>query len=177
MTQVEVTVDASNGVITVKGDQTFVSEILEKYKFVLEQAPKAHGKQDAKPAAPDNKGSTPHQSTVQLSAFDNVYDVEGDTVSILVSPPGKSITAQAKALILLYLHAKFLMGEQAVPADSIKEQCKAHACYDSKNFMQHLKSQKTWVTVTGSNATLAARLTVPGRKAAEDLAQSLQSGG
>lgn len=177
MTEAEVIIDAGNAVITARGDKAFVSEILDKYKFVLEQAPKEKQKQDGKPAAQEQKGSAATQQAGQISTFDNVYDVDGETVSILVSPPGKSTTAQAKALILLFLYARLQMGEQNVPAEAIKDQCKAHACYDSKNFVAHLKGQKNWVTVTGANATLAARLTVPGRKAAEELAQSLQSAG
>jgi len=178
MSEAEVIVDASNCVITVRGNQAFVSEILEKYRFVLEQAPKVQPKQEHKTIPQeDQKGASPKHASGDLSSLDNIYDLDGDAISILVSPPGKSITAQAKALILLYLYARLQMGEPSVPAEGIKEQCKSHACYDSKNFVAHLKGQKNLVTVTGANATLAARLTVPGRKAAEELAQSLQGTG
>jgi hypothetical protein len=174
MADAEVTIDASKGMIMVRGDQSFVSETLNKYKFIFEQAPKPQAPEDG--VKGQQGASKPHAATTGLTSLDSVYDVDGDSISILVSPPGKSITAQAKSLILLYLYARLQMGQANVPAEEIKEQCKAHACYDPKNFFAHLKGQKNLVTVAGSGSTMVARLTVPGRKAAEELAQSLNGG-
>lgn len=175
MPEVEVQIDASRGAITVRGEQAFVTEVLDKYRSIFEIAQKRIAKPEvgADTPAVDSGGTAGHNA---LSTFSNVYDIEGDTVSILVSPPGKSMTAQAQALILLYLFARHKLNAEPVGAEQIKEQCKAHACFDSKNFSSHLKSQKTWITVTGANSSMTARLTVPGRKAAEDLATKLQAG-
>ena len=174
MADAEVQVDASKGFLMVRGEQAFVSETLERYKSVFETA----AKQISKTAVP---GEVPSSSAVKISgggleAFSNVYDIDGDTTSILVSPPGKTITAQARAIVLLTLYARYKIGQEPTALDLIKDQCKAHACLDPKNFVGHVKSQKSYVTVSGSNSAATARLTVPGRKAAEELAQSLQGG-
>lgn len=177
MPEAEVTIDASKGIVTVRGDQAFVAETLEKYKSVFEKGPAFQPQQAsaASHAAPINNPAGAGGKVSGLEAFPNVYDVEGENISILISPPGKNITAQARALILLFLYARHKVGDEPVGLDPIKDQCKAHACFDSKNFVGHLKSQKNLVTVTGANSSTTARLTVPGRKAAEEMAQSLQS--
>lgn len=177
MAHAEVSIDASKGALTVRGDQAFVVETLEKYKFVFENVPKSQPLQ-AKSAPHEETSDTSGnaaKSSSALEAFPNVYDIDGDNISILISPPGNNLTAQARALILLYLYARYRTGTEPVPGDALKEQCKVHACLDPKNFSGHLKSQKSLVTVTGSNSSLTARLTVPGRKAAEELAQNLQN--
>jgi len=173
MAEAEVEIDASRGSLLVKGDQAFVAETLEKYKFIFENTPKAV----AKPVDASVNAASPAAKPAGdngLGSFSNVFDIEGDAVAILVAPPGNNITAQARALILLFLYARYKMNLEPTSADLIKEQCKAHACFDPKNFAGHLKSQKSLVTVTGANSSMTARLTVPGRKAAEELANKLQ---
>lgn len=179
MAEAEVTIDASKGSLMVRGDQAFVSETLEKFKYIFERTLSPEPQQVAPPkvgpAATNEPAKVGSQGLNGLDAFSNVFDIQGDTISILVSPPGTSMTAQARSLILIYLFARFKQGAEPVPADDIKEQCKAHACFDSKNFAGHLKSQKSHVTVTGTNSSMTARLTVPGRKVAEDIVQALQN--
>ena len=174
MAEAEVQIDASKGFLMVKGDQAFVAETLEKYKFVFESIPKVPAKPTADSASADS-AKLKSNNPASLDNFSNVFDVEGEAVSILVTPPGNTMAAQARALILLFLYARHKMGLEPVTAELIKEQCKAHACFDPKNFAGHLKSQKSLVTVTGANSSMTARLTVPGRKAAEELAQKFQN--
>lgn len=175
MADVEVQIDASRGAITVRGEHSFVNDILEKYKFVFENAPKT-----SRTSAHSGETTEPSKSSAasngMLYDLDNVYDIEGDAVSILVAPLGGSLATQARAIILLYLYARYKVGTEPTSADLIKEQCKAHACFDPKNFASHLKSQKSYVTITGGNSSTTARLTVPGRKAALEMAQKLQAG-
>jgi hypothetical protein len=175
MAEVEVTIDASRGAVTIRGEQAFVAETLEKYKFVFEQAPKA--------PAPTGPVQSPPQvqqpadaSNGSLDSLSSVFDTNGDDVAILVTPPGNTIAAQTRSLTLLYLYARLKMGEAVVSAEAVKQQCKAHACFDPKNFSTLMKSQKSLITVTGSKTAMALKLTVPGRKAAEELAASLQNG-
>ena len=174
MPEAEVQIDASKGLLIVKGDQAFVSETLEKFRSVFEKPVAAQIQADSQeklvsPAKPASSGDS-------LSEYPNLFDVDGENISILVGPPGNNITTQARALILLFLFARHRLGLEPTGADLIKEQCKSHACFDPKNFASHLKSQKSFITVTGSNSALMARLTVPGRKAGEELAQKLQAG-
>jgi hypothetical protein len=179
MADAEVTIDASKGTLSVRGEQAFVSEILDKYKFIFEHAPKAqHQPTPSTLAASQPAAATGGIGTTadSLDAFSNVFDVNGDSVSVLVTPPGNTVAAQTRSLTLLYLFARLKMGDSVVSSEAVKEQLKAHACFDPKNFSTLMKSQKNLISATGKGV-LSLKLTVPGRKAAEELAQNLQNGG
>ena len=186
MADVEVTIDASAGSISVKGDASFALEILEKYQAIfVRRSPE--GKSDQRAATKDDpvvnqesEESKPGSVGVDgLDGYSNVYDVNGDAISIIANPPGTTGAAQARSVALLLLFAKFKTGQLTVDSEAIKEQLKAHACFDPKNFASQMKSQKNFVTVTGSkgSSSFTMKLTVPGRKSAEELVEKLQNEG
>jgi hypothetical protein len=131
LAEAEVIIDAYKGFLSVKGDQIFVADILEKYNSIFENGPKLHPQAKQKSVEEENSAPKGKDNGI-LSDFANVFYVDGTNVSILINPPGSTTAAQARNVALLYLYAKYKIGEHSVLADAIKEQCKNHGCFDGK---------------------------------------------
>ncbi|MEP4337117.1 MAG: hypothetical protein ABJ360_12150, partial [Roseobacter sp.] len=149
--QFEITLDASKGYIKAIGDREFVLEAIDKYRKIVEEGVNiSEGGVSTPlpdPLTPAKEGPSGGGG---LDDFSNVFDIADDTISILATIPGKTQSAQAKNMALLYLFAKLKLGQEIVANDDIREQCKAHAIYDSTNYAAHMKGQKKLVTVLGS---------------------------
>lgn len=178
----KIEIDASRGLVKAEGDKDFVISVIDRYETLM-----ATKVQVALPA------STPHATVMngeannndgviashqgQLDQFGSVFDVTEDKVSVIADIPGNTQAAKAKNLCLLYLFAKLRLGTEIVQNDEVRDVCKEHAVYDSTNFASQMKSQKKLVIATGvkGSPNFTLKLTVPGKKAAEELATNLEA--
>ncbi|WP_120078180.1 hypothetical protein [Aurantiacibacter odishensis] len=174
-------IDASRGLLKATGDRDFVESVIGKYDSLMS------GKTFAKPDAPQHSSATQARATnmdpepapkasANLEEFGSVFDVTEGKVSVIADLPGNTQASKAKSLCLLYLFAKLKLGEEIVPNEEIREACKSHGVYDQTNFATQMKSQKKLVIVSGGKGSpnFTLKLTVPGRKAAQDLAKELE---
>lgn len=174
-------IDASKGLVKATGDKPFVEAVMDKYESLMKIIPSVAAvtapqvptqtttQPNATAAPPDNSGT--------LDGFGNVFDVTDDKISVIADIPGNTQAAQAKNLCLLYLFARLKLGEAVVPNDDVREICKAHAVYDQTNFASQMKGQKKLVIASGPKGSpnFTLKLTVPGKKVAEELATSLEA--
>lgn len=176
-------IDASRGLVKATGDKSFVESVIDKYDTLMAgKGPVVLATPQAgQPPQPQNTASAtplaPEVTIGSLQNFGNVYDVTDDKVSIIADIPGNTQAAKAKKVCLLYLFAKMKLGEEVVPNEEIREACKAHAVYDQTNFASQMKSQKKLVIASGQKGSpnFTLKLTVPGKKAAEELAKELEA--
>lgn len=179
-------IDASRGLVKAAGDKAFVESVIDRYEKLMAAGPvKAPVDQPSASATSGESANTVSGTptaqgsgnTGGLSAYGNVFDITGDQISIIADPPGSTQAAKAKNLCLLYLFAKMKTGEEIVPNEEVRELCKAHAVYDPTNFASQMKSQKKLVIAAGSKGSpnFTLKLTVPGKKAAEEMAKDLEA--
>ena len=175
-------IDTSRGLVKASGDKEFVELVIDRYEKLLSTKAPVNSAAAPSVAAPPNpeKNKSASDNAVDSNALDefgSVYDVTGDEVTIIADMPGNTQAAKAKNLCLLYLFAKMKLGEEIVPNEEIREVCKSHAVYDSTNFASQMKGQKKLVIASGAKGSpnFTLKLTVPGKKAAHELAKDLEA--
>ncbi|QKG71884.1 hypothetical protein [Erythrobacter mangrovi] len=176
-------IDASRGLVKATGDRAFVESVIEKYETLMAvKAPAAPpGPNLSAPMATEEmQQHAPNGSSASegnLQNYGSVFDVTDGKVSIIADIPGNTQAAKAKNICLLYLFAKMKLGEEIVANEEIREACKAHAVYDQTNFATQMKGQKKLVIASGpkGSPSFTLKLTVPGKKAAEELAKELEA--
>lgn len=174
-TAAKIRVSLREGLLEIEGSEDFVSKQIENLKDLITKLPDAP-LPPAKPATPAN-GQTPPPSTATLSEdaakYVNIIAVEGDVVKILKDLPGSDKAKKTVSAALLYLLGKNFSGTEEAPFKELRKVCKDHGCLDESNFAGIIKDQKEWLIVLGSGKSQTAKLTVPGKKAAIALADSL----
>ena len=188
MAGVEVLLTISDGSsLSATGSEEFVTAFFERYldKVLSRSRPTSRQPPDPQQAqaALHESGTTASEHLANAAQpedannFGNVFDIHEGEVSILATLPGSGKASKTKSLVLLYLLAKEKMGEKGANSDDIKAQAQHHACYDGSNFSKHLKGQPQLVIVSGEkgSSNMSLRLTHPGRKEAEELAEELQN--
>ncbi|MEA1619782.1 hypothetical protein SOQ14_12735 [Erythrobacter sp. T5W1-R] len=174
-------IDASRGLVKASGDKDFVMSVIDRYDSLMAHRKPAPAVGEAAPHTPSTSlGNQPNSPAVggqNLDDFGSVYDVTEGKVRIITSVPGNTQAAKAKNLCLLFLFAKLKLGHEIIPNEEVREVCKDHAVYDPTNFASQMKGQKKFVIASGTKGSpnFTLKLTVPGRKAAEELARSLES--
>ena len=176
----EIEIDASKGLVRAKGDKEFVTECADKFSNVYTNysgvsAPSQPMNPPTGKSAPqvtENGGAVTDSS---LDQYPNVFDVTGESISVIADLPGNTTAGKAKNLALLYLLARLRLGDEVIANEDVREQCKSHAVYDSTNFASQMRSQKKLVTVQGTKGSpnFTLKLTIPGRKKAEEIAKEL----
>lgn len=89
--------------------------------------------------------------------------------------PGKSTAEKMVSAALLLTYANFLQGVESTSLDAIRDVCKAHGCLDSSNFSKRLHAEKDAFIFGGTPRKQTVKLTVPGRRRAEQMARELNT--
>lgn len=164
------------GEIAFSGSEDFVASQIEEHRDVLdsllshlEESSPSYTRAGVQPDSPNAEEDPAGPQ------FPNVFDASEDDVFIIADIPGSSDKEKTVNLTHLFLFAKELLrDEKRVAFDEIREACKRHNCYNSSNFASYVKAAK--IIHHGSGQSLSAELTFPGRKAAKELAEELNSG-
>lgn len=174
-------IDASRGLVRATGDKDFVISVLDRYDSLMttKAPPAPDGAATVHTPIPTGSQNTAAAllNTSSLDEFGSVFDVTDGKISVIATVPGSTQAAKAKNLCLLFLFAKLKIGHEIVPNEEIRELCKDHAAYDPTNFASQMKSQKKLVIASGAKGSpnFTLKLTVPGKKASEELARTLEA--
>lgn len=161
----------------IEGSEDFVSKQIENLKDIFLKAATTTPKQSPPhPAAQPSAGKPlVVLPTVDRDAkkYENVISLDGGAVKVLKEIPGSKNREKTANAALLYLFGKHLLGSEDSSTKEIREVCKDHGFLDEANFSSHLKAQKEWINVLGSGKSQTAKLTVPGKREAQALANRL----
>lgn len=172
----KVHISLTEGVLQIEGSESFVAEQLAKLEPHIVRA---FERQASKPEA-QARGSAKAQpaegdSGKGLKEFDHLFAESNGKIQLLKSPPGGNNATKTVSVALLLSYANSLLGFETVSSDAIRDTCKAHACLDSSNFAAALKGEKELFLLEGPGRSKDVRLTVPGKKKAEEMARQLNS--
>ena len=178
-------VSLGNGTFEVSGSQEFVEGQIEKHSEVLldmvdklrhghTEANNSGGNTGTDADPPSDQGSENNGSDIRDS-FENVLAFDDGEVTVIADIPGKNSKTKTVNAALLYLFGKDSLGEAKASFKEIRQVCTEHGFLDSPNFAQYLKSEKSRFIVSGKGQSQEVKLTVPGKKAARDLAEELEN--
>lgn len=166
----------AEGLLEVEGSETFVSTQLERLQPILDRY-LSHSPNLAAtaPVAPSARQLTAAAQVGELSDYENVFALADGKIQILKNIPGANKAQKTVNVALLLAFANQLQGINSVNYSTIRDVCSVHACLDGGNFSKTLKSEKELFLVSGSGSAQAIALTVPGKRKAAELANSLKS--
>lgn len=182
-----ITLSANEGKLEIVGSEEFVAKNIERFAPVITQmlsAPKASARGStngaagggaAGGAATNGNGAGAGDGDWQ-SKYENVFALNENKIQVLVDLPGNSTAEKTVSAALLLALGNTLRGQEDTAYEEIRDVCKAHGAFDSPHFSETIKAEKDAFIIAGAarspNKTL--RLTVPGRRRAEALADSLR---
>jgi hypothetical protein len=170
-----------DGILEIEGSEKFVSEQADAFREVvasLLQQPRESNGGGARlqTGTSDGAGSYRNVATASsLSEYETVFVMADGKIQILKGIPGNGKAGKTMNAALLCLFANELQGNTEVGFDTIRDLCQAHGFLDSSNFSATLKEAKEHLIITGTSRRLSAKLTVPGRKEAQRLAEGLKT--
>jgi len=176
-TQAKVQISLRDGILELQGSEKFVSAQLAILQPLIDSAFK-------NPPAPQQfTVSSANQTTSQssptgdnasgLSAYENIFAEADGKIQILKTLPGGKKANKTVNGALLLAFANTLIGNSTTPYGDVRDLCSSHACLDSGNFSKTMKGQKELFIISGSGSSQTIKLTVPGKKRAEELAKQL----
>ena len=180
-TPAKIRVSLREGLLEIEGSEEFVSKQIENLKDVIIKFPSSGLPPNTSPARPPaGEGGNgqpltgaPLNRTDEASKYVNVISVDSNVVKILKDIPGANDSQKMVNAALLFLFGKSLIGQDEAPFKELRQVCKDHGCLDEANFSAKLKAQREWINVIGSGKSKIAKLTVPGKKQAQSLADQL----
>lgn len=171
MADVKLTMQFGSAHFVAEGPQAFVIEMLERWQQIVPKNIESFAVQGTSKSSEHLTKQTGNSS---IEALENVYDhVDGKTKIIAhINGPNKAEKTRSTALLLMY--ANYLKGQEVTTAEDIREACADQGCLDSSNFASHLKGLKEKVAMNPkAGGGYDVKLTAPGRKAAQALAESI----
>ncbi|WP_376694490.1 hypothetical protein [Wenzhouxiangella sp. EGI_FJ10409] len=177
--QAKVQISLRDGVLELEGSEGFVSQQLSVLQPLIENAFKQAPPQNIPVSPtefPGSSSSTPSSGDKAhkgFEAYENLLAEADGKIQILKTLPGGNKAQKTVNAALLLAFGNHLMGNDSTAFSDVRDLCKAHACLDSGNFAATMKSQKEWFLISGSGSGQSFKLTVPGRKKAEELANQL----
>lgn len=166
----------SEGLLEVEGSEGFVAAQLQKLEPILEKylsqpAPSNQKVNGREPAAKNAQGD----SGGRLTDYENLFALADGKIQILKDIPGSSKANKTVNVALLLAFANQLQNIATVGYSTIRDVCGVHACLDSTNFSKILKDQKELFIISGPSGNQILALTVPGKRKASELANTLKS--
>jgi hypothetical protein len=185
----------TEGTLQIEGSELFVSQQVEAFREKIlealsgmDQLPVTISQLPGAPFAPIAKtGPSPKFDEQSVDTkinepsnpFPRVLDVMSGKIKITTSIKCKTTSEKVINLILAYLWAKErLINEPTAEYKELRDLCEEHACLDSSNFSSTLTSKKHLILIDGSKGSSAktCKLTYPGREAAEEILDQLNTG-
>lgn len=171
-----VSISLREGKIEIVGSEQFIREQLEVFMPLIKHNFSAIPVQTPLPAEAQRQpvidGGSEKLPGSGENPYLNVFALDGETIKILKTPQAKKAADKMINLSLLYLLASAIKGVDAVSYDDLRQACQDHACLDSPNFAAAMKRAKSYFIVSGKGKK-TAKLTHPGRTAADNLAKEL----
>jgi len=175
--QAKVVISVSEGRIELEGSEEFVERQMTAYgdliKESLRSIPLA-----TKKSAPNRPAQEPEVKAPSAGAGLVRYELlfaknPQGKIQILKELPGSNKSKKMASAALLLTLANTLDGKAATTFKEVRELCEDHAALDSGNFASAIKSELTYFMFEGEGGSQSMSFTVPGRRAAEALAATL----
>lgn len=175
-----ITLSIHEGKLEIVGSEDFVAKQVDRFEDLIKQLfaspqPPQPRFTDREVSPNPNGAASRADLGAGLGDYPNVFAVHDDKIQITKDLPGPTIYKKMLAAAELYALASSLRGTEEVPFEEIRNVCREHGCLDSDNFSPTIKKEKELFTFGGKrgspNQTL--KLTVPGKKAARELAKQL----
>ncbi len=175
-----ISIDLHQGMLEVSGSEEFVREQIKSFEKLIQKefrsappTPVAPSEQ-RESVLPSEPPTTEGKQPQAPDRYPNVIAFDGDNIQILKSSRRKTTAAKMVEMSLLHLLAKSIKGEDSASFDELQKVCKDHKCLDAGNFASTMRGAKEKFIVEGTKGgNLTAKLTHPGRTAAESLAKEL----
>lgn len=167
-----IAINLSEKSFSINGSEAFIEKYLNELKTYINEDIKTL----SKPIKTTDIIKPPATQTTPVAKANKyiengIYYIDEQTgeIKILKPVPGTTKAAKAKnvAMILLYAKNDEMTGSEIIP------HCEEQACYDMANFSAIFKKKDGCLIRKGSGANWSIKLTIPGRKAAEEILESM----
>jgi hypothetical protein len=171
MAEAKIILSIKDGTFEIEGPESFVSAQLKAFEDIIRKVLSEQIKagvsmpkqlEEAKAVSP------------KAGDYSSVFEVHEGKVKVITNIPGASKKEKTINAAFLCLFGSSLEGLDTVSYDDIRDICKDHGFYDSNNFSKFLKSEKALV-ISGPRGKQIVKLTVPGKRRAEELVLQLAS--
>ncbi len=165
------------GVLEIEGSEEFVSQQVESLKHLILKVQPLAPIHSATGTKKDTKAGEPEAvSTGTIGRdYESIFSLDEGVVKIIKSIPGSNKAKQVANAAILYLFGKSLVDQQDASFKELRQLCRDHGCLDENNFSATLKGQKQYLVISGTGKSQKAKLTMPGKRQAQVLIQSLDA--
>jgi hypothetical protein len=177
--QAKVVISVSEGRMEFEGSEEFVERQMTAYGDLIKESLRSNPVTMKEPAPsepprePEVKPDGP-SARVGLGGYELLFAKNSQgRIQILKELPGSNKSKKMVNAALLLTLANTLDGKSATTFKEIRDLCKAHAALDSDNFAAAIKAELTNFMFEGDGVSKSISFTVPGKKAAEALAATL----
>jgi hypothetical protein len=180
MTGAKASINLQEGVFEFEGDENFVERQMARFESMIEKSFYSMPTKQNQ-ANPENRvieivGETgePLEDLKGIDDFEDVFEIHEDNLHIIKDLPGDTVKAKTLSAALLVCYGKILTGLDSTLTLSVRQECERHGCYLPKKFASYIKSYNTLFLESGSGKESTLKLTVPGKRLAEDLVTRLK---
>jgi hypothetical protein len=169
-------ISLQDGTLEIEGTESFVTEQLTRFEPLIKGAFEYPQRPSPKKPAGNpvsEETSESSDTSAAIEEYSNLYAVADGKVQILKDLPGSNKAQKTVSAALLLSHANGLIGNETTTYDAIRDLCSAHACLDGTNFSKTVKGEKEFFIIGGTSKHQTVKLSVPGRRKAEELAKKL----
>jgi len=179
MADARMKVSFQEGLFEIEGSELFVAEQAEKFGDAIREAVAGMPRIDrAMPArtVPTTAESDEFEDGSSSMEYADVFELHDGKVQILKDLPGASSREKTVNAGVICAFAKDGVGSSTVTFNEIRQICRDHSCLDSPNFSTALKKDgKEYFVFSGGGKSQALKLSVPGRRRANELMTSMRS--
>lgn len=159
--------------ILAEGDVDYVEKFIKEWKHLVED--EGHNETVSQENDKSDSSLVVHgQCPNELSRYENVYAYYGEDFKIIATMPGGSKAEKSRNCTLVLLYGEYLVKNEMVSVEKIRDLCIDQGCYNSTNFSKILKSLDNNIVYNSKQGgDYDVKLTAPGRKAARELVEKI----
>lgn len=165
----------TDGLVEIEGSEAFVGQQLTKLEPLITKILQSNTTHASNPPAIQQKPKDSQTDAEGLDQYQNVFALADGKVQILKDLPGNGKAQKTVNAALLLAYANTLQGINTIAYEAVRSLCSAHACLDSNNFSKTMKAEKEYFIITGNGGAQSISLTVPGKRKALEVANSLNT--
>lgn len=180
MADAKVIINLHDGTLEFEGEEAFVEQQMVRFEDLINRS--FSGQKGPPTKSPIEKPEIPSLDEGQEGEVDqgvgdltDVFEIHNEKLHIIKDIPGTNVKAQTLSAALLVCLGNIKFGSDNTLVEHVRSECERHGCYNSKKFSTYLKSYNNLFLEAGSGKSSTIKLTVPGKKLAEDLVTRLKN--